>query len=60
MLAEPLCLRCLRPAWVTLLLVTALQHVLAKFAFIKKEAGTRDLNNRSVKPAWFWGLSRCT
>ncbi|CAF93477.1 unnamed protein product [Tetraodon nigroviridis] len=33
------------PAWVTLLLVTALQHVLAKFAFIKKEAGTRDLNN---------------
>uniref|UniRef100_H3CHU5 Receptor for retinol uptake STRA6 n=1 Tax=Tetraodon nigroviridis TaxID=99883 RepID=H3CHU5_TETNG len=34
------------PAWVTLLLVTALQHVLAKFAFIKKEAGTRDLNNR--------------
>ncbi|XP_027136852.1 receptor for retinol uptake stra6 [Larimichthys crocea] len=34
------------PAWVTLLLVTALQHVTAKFAFIKKEAGTRDLNNR--------------
>lgn len=37
--------RC-RPAWVTLLLVTLLQHVTAKFAFIKKEAGTRDLNNR--------------
>ncbi|XP_076590049.1 receptor for retinol uptake stra6-like isoform X1 [Chaetodon auriga] len=34
------------PAWVTLLLVTVLQHVTAKFAFIKKEAGTRDLNNR--------------
>uniref|UniRef100_UPI0037E88590 receptor for retinol uptake stra6-like n=1 Tax=Semicossyphus pulcher TaxID=241346 RepID=UPI0037E88590 len=34
------------PAWVTLLLVTALQHVTAKFAFIKREAGTRDLNNR--------------
>ncbi|XP_075892044.1 receptor for retinol uptake stra6-like [Nelusetta ayraudi] len=34
------------PAWVTLLLVTLLQHVAAKFAFIKKEAGTRDLNNR--------------
>ncbi|XP_008293096.1 stimulated by retinoic acid gene 6 protein homolog [Stegastes partitus] len=34
------------PAWVTLILVTALQHVTAKFAFIKKEAGTRDLNNR--------------
>ncbi|AWP01163.1 putative stimulated by retinoic acid 6 protein -like [Scophthalmus maximus] len=34
------------PAWVTLLLVTSLQHVTAKFAFIKKEAGTRDLNNR--------------
>ncbi|TNM90758.1 hypothetical protein fugu_003047 [Takifugu bimaculatus] len=34
------------PAWLTLLLATALQHVVAKFAFIKKEAGTRDLNNR--------------
>uniref|UniRef100_A0A671VM64 Receptor for retinol uptake STRA6 n=1 Tax=Sparus aurata TaxID=8175 RepID=A0A671VM64_SPAAU len=34
------------PGWVTLLLVTVLQHVAAKFAFIKKEAGTRDLNNR--------------
>ncbi|XP_040894756.1 receptor for retinol uptake stra6-like [Toxotes jaculatrix] len=34
------------PAWVTLILVTALQHVTAKFAFIKKEAGTRDLKNR--------------
>uniref|UniRef100_A0A3B4UWN0 Receptor for retinol uptake STRA6 n=1 Tax=Seriola dumerili TaxID=41447 RepID=A0A3B4UWN0_SERDU len=34
------------PAWVTLTLVTVLQHVTAKFAFIKKEAGTRDLNHR--------------
>uniref|UniRef100_A0A672GX90 Receptor for retinol uptake STRA6 n=1 Tax=Salarias fasciatus TaxID=181472 RepID=A0A672GX90_SALFA len=34
------------PAWVTLILVTVLQHVTAKFAFIKKDAGTRDLNNR--------------
>ncbi|XP_067472355.1 receptor for retinol uptake stra6-like isoform X1 [Thunnus thynnus] len=34
------------PGWVTLILVTGLQHVTAKFAFIKKEAGTRDLNNR--------------
>lgn len=34
------------PAWLTLILVTVLQHVTAKFAFIKKEAGTRDLNNR--------------
>lgn len=41
---------CLRPVWVTMLLVTALQHVTAKFAFIKKESGTRDLNNRYVKP----------
>lgn len=40
--------RCLRPAWITLLLVTGLQHVVAKFAFIKREAGTRDLNNRSA------------
>uniref|UniRef100_G3PY58 Receptor for retinol uptake STRA6 n=1 Tax=Gasterosteus aculeatus aculeatus TaxID=481459 RepID=G3PY58_GASAC len=36
----------LRPGWVTLTLVTVLQHVTAKFAFIKKEAGTTDLNNR--------------
>uniref|UniRef100_A0A3P9IVD0 Receptor for retinol uptake STRA6 n=1 Tax=Oryzias latipes TaxID=8090 RepID=A0A3P9IVD0_ORYLA len=34
------------PAWVTLILVSALQHVTAKFFFIKKESGTRDLNNR--------------
>lgn len=41
---------CLRPVWVTLVLATALQHATAKFAFIKKEAGTRDLNNRYVAP----------
>ncbi|KAF3686749.1 Receptor for retinol uptake stra6 [Channa argus] len=34
------------PVWVTLILATVLQHVTAKFAFIKKDAGTRDLNNR--------------
>ncbi|XP_061743711.1 receptor for retinol uptake stra6-like [Nerophis ophidion] len=34
------------PAWVTVILTTVLQHVAAKFAFVKKEAGTRDLNNR--------------
>uniref|UniRef100_H2L515 Receptor for retinol uptake STRA6 n=1 Tax=Oryzias latipes TaxID=8090 RepID=H2L515_ORYLA len=34
------------PAWVTLILVSALQHVTSKFFFIKKESGTRDLNNR--------------
>ncbi|KAM9408351.1 LOW QUALITY PROTEIN: receptor for retinol uptake stra6-like [Pholidichthys leucotaenia] len=34
------------PVWVTLLLVTVLQHVAAKCAFIKKEGDTRDLKNR--------------
>uniref|UniRef100_A0A3P8WTR2 Receptor for retinol uptake STRA6 n=3 Tax=Cynoglossus semilaevis TaxID=244447 RepID=A0A3P8WTR2_CYNSE len=34
------------PAWVTLILVTVLQHVTAKFAFIKDERGMRDLKNR--------------
>ncbi|KAM9861148.1 receptor for retinol uptake stra6-like [Aulostomus maculatus] len=34
------------PAWVTLILVTLLQHVTVKFAFIKREAGTRDVSNR--------------
>ncbi|XP_049573051.1 receptor for retinol uptake stra6-like [Syngnathus scovelli] len=34
------------PAWVTITLITVLQHVVAKFAFVKKDAGTRDLNNR--------------
>ncbi|KAM9825351.1 receptor for retinol uptake stra6-like [Syngnathus typhle] len=34
------------PAWVTITLITVLQHVVAKFFFVKKDAGTRDLNNR--------------
>ncbi|XP_077445027.1 receptor for retinol uptake stra6-like isoform X1 [Stigmatopora argus] len=34
------------PAWVSVILITVLQHVAAKFAFVKKDAGTRDLNNR--------------
>ncbi|XP_061526103.1 receptor for retinol uptake stra6-like isoform X1 [Phycodurus eques] len=34
------------PGWVTVVVVTVLQHVAAKFAFVKKDAGTRDLNNR--------------
>ncbi|XP_038855961.1 receptor for retinol uptake stra6-like [Salvelinus namaycush] len=34
------------PVWVTLILTITLQHVTARFAFIKKDAGTRDLNNR--------------
>ncbi|XP_029000751.3 receptor for retinol uptake stra6-like isoform X2 [Betta splendens] len=34
------------PVWVALVLATALQHATAQLAFIKKEAGTRDLTNR--------------
>uniref|UniRef100_A0AAZ3P046 Receptor for retinol uptake STRA6 n=1 Tax=Oncorhynchus tshawytscha TaxID=74940 RepID=A0AAZ3P046_ONCTS len=34
------------PVWLTLILTITLQHVTARFACIKKEAGTRDLNNR--------------
>ncbi|XP_061670437.1 receptor for retinol uptake stra6-like [Syngnathoides biaculeatus] len=34
------------PAWVTIILITLLQHITARFAFVKKDAGTRDLNNR--------------
>ncbi|KAJ7994562.1 hypothetical protein DPEC_G00250750 [Dallia pectoralis] len=34
------------PVWVSLILATALQHITAQFAFIKKDAGTRDLNHR--------------
>lgn len=43
-----------RPAWVTVIVVTVLQHVTAKFFFIKKEAGTRDLNNRWVGLFWYF------
>ncbi|KAK5601751.1 hypothetical protein CRENBAI_020996 [Crenichthys baileyi] len=34
------------PAWVMVLVVTLLQHVTAEFFFIKKDAGTTDLNKR--------------
>ncbi|XP_056135324.1 receptor for retinol uptake stra6-like [Lampris incognitus] len=34
------------PSWITLVLATALQHVMAKFVFIKMDAGSRDLKNR--------------
>ncbi|XP_061077224.1 receptor for retinol uptake stra6 [Conger conger] len=34
------------PFW-TLFLVVLIQHITARFAFIKKDAGTRDLDNRS-------------
>uniref|UniRef100_M4A780 Receptor for retinol uptake STRA6 n=1 Tax=Xiphophorus maculatus TaxID=8083 RepID=M4A780_XIPMA len=34
------------PVWVTVVLVTVLQHVTAQFFFVKKDSGTRDLNNR--------------
>uniref|UniRef100_A0A3B3XCG7 Receptor for retinol uptake STRA6 n=1 Tax=Poecilia mexicana TaxID=48701 RepID=A0A3B3XCG7_9TELE len=34
------------PVWVTVILVTVLQHVTAQFFFVKKDSGTRDLKNR--------------
>ncbi|XP_015228861.1 PREDICTED: stimulated by retinoic acid gene 6 protein homolog [Cyprinodon variegatus] len=34
------------PVWVTVILVTVLQHVTAKIFFVKKDAATTDLNNR--------------
>ncbi|MED6245537.1 hypothetical protein ATANTOWER_004470, partial [Ataeniobius toweri] len=34
------------PAWVMIIVVTVLQHVTAEFLFIKKDAGTTDLNKR--------------
>ncbi|KAK0135396.1 Receptor for retinol uptake stra6 [Merluccius polli] len=34
------------PVWLTIVVVTALQHVAAKFAFIKNDGSKRDLNNR--------------
>ncbi|KAI1904438.1 hypothetical protein AGOR_G00005650 [Albula goreensis] len=36
------------PFWLTLFLAVLIQHVCARFAFIKKDAGTRDLDNRSA------------
>ncbi|CAB1446762.1 unnamed protein product [Pleuronectes platessa] len=34
------------PFWLMILLVVLIQHITARFCFIKKTAGTRDLNNR--------------
>ncbi|MBN3277320.1 STRA6 protein, partial [Polyodon spathula] len=34
------------PFWLMLCLVVIIQHVMAKFAFLKKDAGKRDLDNR--------------
>ncbi|KAG5839531.1 hypothetical protein ANANG_G00205950 [Anguilla anguilla] len=36
------------PFWLTLFLAVLIQQVTARFAFIKKDAGTRDLDNRSA------------
>ncbi|XP_062855546.1 receptor for retinol uptake stra6 [Trichomycterus rosablanca] len=35
------------PFWLMLFVVVLIQHLASKFLFIKKEAGTRDLTNRS-------------
>lgn len=37
---------CWRPFWLTLFLAALIQHVTSRFLFIRKDAGTRDLNNR--------------
>ncbi|XP_051979221.1 receptor for retinol uptake stra6-like [Xyrauchen texanus] len=34
------------PFWLTLFLAVLIQHMTSRFLFIKKDAGTRDLNNR--------------
>ncbi|AWP08403.1 putative stimulated by retinoic acid 6 protein -like [Scophthalmus maximus] len=34
------------PFWLMILLAVLVQHITARFCFIKKTAGTRDLNNR--------------
>ncbi|XP_058854529.1 receptor for retinol uptake stra6-like isoform X1 [Acipenser ruthenus] len=39
-------LKVMWPFWLMLCLVVIVQHVMAKFAFLKKDAGTRDLDNR--------------
>lgn len=42
-------MRCLfRPFWLMILLAVLVQHITSRFCFIKKDAGTRDLNNRSA------------
>ncbi|MGH0150173.1 UNVERIFIED_CONTAM: hypothetical protein FKN15_022371 [Acipenser sinensis] len=38
-------LKAMWPFWLMLCLVVVVQHVMAKFAFLKKDAGTRDLDN---------------
>ncbi|XP_062404724.1 receptor for retinol uptake stra6-like [Sardina pilchardus] len=35
------------PLWLMLFLIVAVQHVTAQFAFVKKDAGTRNLENRA-------------
>ncbi|MBN3307875.1 STRA6 protein, partial [Amia calva] len=35
------------PFWLMLFLAVVLQHVASQFAFLKKDAGTRDLDNRN-------------
>ncbi|XP_068168306.1 receptor for retinol uptake stra6 [Antennarius striatus] len=35
------------PFWLMILLTVLIQHITSRFCFIKKMAGTRDLNNRS-------------
>ncbi|XP_075996025.1 receptor for retinol uptake stra6 [Genypterus blacodes] len=35
------------PFWLMIVLVVLIQHITARFCFIKKTAGTRDLDNRS-------------
>lgn len=49
------CRRCLivdfcpfRPFWLMIILAVLIQHITGRFCFIKKTAGTRDLDNR-----WF-------
>lgn len=37
-----------RPFWLMILLAVLVQHITSRFCFIKKVAGTRDLNNRSA------------
>nr|XP_006629121.1 PREDICTED: stimulated by retinoic acid gene 6 protein homolog [Lepisosteus oculatus] len=40
-------LKTMWPFWLLLILVVVLQHVTAQFAFLKKDGGTRDLDNRN-------------
>lgn len=35
-----------RPFWLMILLAVLIQHITGRFCFIKKTAGTRDLDNR--------------